>query len=96
MFSTLRKMMVIAVLACASAAVQARPPHDAGNADERNARAHDERELDRAVGQVRRETHGRVLSADVDEANEDRSYRIKVLTPGGRVRTITVDEESQQ
>ena len=39
--------------------------------------------LDSAVSQARRE--GRVLSADVVE---DGAYRIKVLTPDGRVRVL--------
>ncbi|MEO5573777.1 MAG: hypothetical protein ABIR48_04760 [Gammaproteobacteria bacterium] len=68
--------------------VDARGRHDGAETH----RQHDERRLDRAAGQVRRETGGRVLSADVDGDNGER-IRIKVLTPNGRVRTVTVDED---
>lgn len=50
--------------------------------------------LDEAVARVRRDTGGRVLSA---EAREDRGrtvYRIKVLLPNGSVRVVNVDAQS--
>jgi uncharacterized membrane protein YkoI len=43
--------------------------------------------LDEAVARVRRETGGRVLSAEA----RDSRYRIKVLMPNGAVRVINVD-----
>lgn len=43
--------------------------------------------LDEAVSRVRRETGGRVLSADARGDN----YRIKVLLPNGAVRVVNVD-----
>jgi uncharacterized membrane protein YkoI len=46
--------------------------------------------LDEAVTRVRRETGGRVLSA---EARNSR-YRIKVLLPNGAVRVVNVDARS--
>ena len=46
--------------------------------------------LDEAVTRVRRETGGRVLSA---EARNSR-YRIKVLLPNGTVRVVNVDARS--
>ena len=43
--------------------------------------------LDEAVARVRRETGGRVLSAEARGGN----YRIKVLLPNGAVRVVNVD-----
>lgn len=45
--------------------------------------------LQDAIAQVQRETGGRVLSADAVPAGGRELYRIKVLTPDGRVRVIT-------
>ncbi len=46
--------------------------------------------LQDAINQVQRETGGRVLSADAVGTSGGRElYRIKVLTPDGRVRVIT-------
>ncbi|MDD3519560.1 MAG: hypothetical protein PHQ14_14525 [Chromatiales bacterium] len=47
--------------------------------------------LDQAVEQVRRQTGGRVLSAETVDAGGRRVHRIKVLTPDQRVRVVTVD-----
>lgn len=46
--------------------------------------------LDEAVTRVRRDTGGRVLSAEA----RDGRYRIKVLLPDGAVRVINVDARS--
>jgi uncharacterized membrane protein YkoI len=46
--------------------------------------------LDEAVTRVRRETGGRVLSAEA----RDSRYRIKVLLPNGAVRVVNVDARS--
>ena len=46
--------------------------------------------LDEAVARVRRETGGRVLSAE----GRDSRYRIKVLLPNGAVRVVNVDARS--
>jgi uncharacterized membrane protein YkoI len=45
--------------------------------------------LQEAVEEVQRETGGRVLSADTVRAGPRELYRIKVLTPDGRVRVVT-------
>lgn len=45
--------------------------------------------LQEAIEAVQRETGGRVLSADIVRAGPREIYRIKVLTPDGRVRVIT-------
>jgi len=50
--------------------------------------------LDQAVQQVRRETGGRVLSADRITQGGRVAYRIKVLTPSGHVRVVVIDAQS--
>lgn len=44
--------------------------------------------LDQAVAQVRRETGGRILSAETVRNNGRKVHRIKVLTDGNKVRII--------
>lgn len=46
--------------------------------------------LDEAVTRVRRDTGGRVLSAEA----RDGRYRVKVLLPNGAVRVVNVDARS--
>ncbi|GAB4513648.1 MAG: hypothetical protein Tsb0026_18500 [Sulfuricaulis sp.] len=62
--------------------------------DDRSSRReearHDGISLDEAVARVRRETGGRVLSAEA----RDSRYRIKVLMPNGAVRVVNVDARS--
>jgi len=50
--------------------------------------------LDEAVPRVRRETGGRVLSAEAREKRGNMTYRIKVLLPNGAVRVYYVDAHS--
>ncbi len=52
--------------------------------------------LDQAVEQVQHETGGKILSADRREFGRRTEYRIKVLTPKGYVRTVTVPSESDR
>lgn len=94
MLSITHKVIFSLLLSGLAWSAQARPPHENGGPHDQEvmAREQDQR-LDRAVGQVRRETGGRVLSADVEEGNGER-IRIKVLTPGGRVRIVTIDDDS--
>lgn len=47
--------------------------------------------LNQAVQQVQRETGGRVLSAETINQGGRSVHRIKVLTPSGQVRVMTVD-----
>lgn len=46
--------------------------------------------LDHAVAQVRRETGGRILSAETVEKKGKRVHRIKVLTADNKVRIVRV------
>ena len=47
--------------------------------------------LNEAVQQVQRETGGRVLSAETVNQGGQTVHRIKVLTPSGQVRIVTID-----
>ncbi len=51
--------------------------------------------LNDAVRQVQRETGGRVLSADTVNQRGRTVHRIKVLTPSGQVRIVTIDAQSR-
>lgn len=90
-----RIFLAALIIACTATAVQAKPRDE--DEREREHGALRDREgpssLDEAVSRVRRETRGRVLSADTEERDGDAVHRIKVLTPGGRVRVLTVDED---
>ena len=46
--------------------------------------------LDQAVAKVRRETGGRILSAETVSENGKKVHRIKVLTKDNKVRVITI------
>jgi len=50
--------------------------------------------LDDAAANVRRQSGGRVLSANPVQRGDRRAYRFKVLTPQGRVRTLFVNPAS--
>ena len=43
-----------------------------------------------AVERVQRETKGRILSAETVQIGRQRIYRVKVLTPDGTVRVVSV------
>ena len=51
--------------------------------------------LNDAVQQVQRETGGRVLSADTVNQGGRTVHRIKVLTPSGQVRIVTIDAQAR-
>ena len=46
--------------------------------------------LQDAVERVQRQTGGRILSAETVRVGRQKLYRVKVLTPEGRVQVITV------
>ena len=66
--------------------------------DERSSRNETARRdgvsLDEAVARVRRDTGGRVLSAEARENRGRTTYRIKVLLRDGSVRVVNVDAQS--
>ena len=47
--------------------------------------------LDQAVEQVRRETGGRILSAETVRKNGRKVHRLKLLTPDHKVRIIHIE-----
>ncbi|MCG6871066.1 MAG: peptidase [Gammaproteobacteria bacterium] len=49
--------------------------------------------LDQATRAVQQRTGGRVLAAERVRSADGMRFRIKVLLPGGRVRTIFVDPD---
>ena len=55
---------------------------------------HDGVSLDEAAARVRRDTGGRILSAQAREDRGRTSYRIKVLLPDGAVRVVDMDAQS--
>ena len=46
--------------------------------------------LQDAIAKVERDTHGKVLSAETKRTGNRAVYRIKVVTPDGRVQVIEV------
>jgi uncharacterized membrane protein YkoI len=52
--------------------------------------------LDEAVVNVRRDTGGRVLSAQTREQRGSTSYRIKVLLPDASVRSFDVEPQERR
>ncbi len=56
--------------------------------------AHDGLSLDEATARVRRDTGGRILSAQARADRGRTRYRIKVLLPSGAVRVVDVDAQS--
>ena len=52
--------------------------------------------LDEAVVHVRRDTGGRVLSAQTREHRSGTSYRIKVLLPNASVRYVDIEAPSRE
>lgn len=49
--------------------------------------------LEQAVAQVKRETNGRILTAETIKRNGHPLHRIKVLLPNGKVRVMHIDAE---
>ena len=47
-------------------------------------------DLQDAVERVQRQTGGRILSAETVRSGRQKLYRVKVLTPEGRVQVVTV------
>jgi hypothetical protein len=50
--------------------------------------------LEQAVAKVQQETEGKVLSADPRRIGRRIEYRIKVLTPEGHVKVVTVSADA--
>ena len=52
--------------------------------------------LEEAVARVQQDTGGKILSADPRRFGRRTEYRIKVLTPEGHVRTISISSDAPQ
>jgi len=76
-------LLAWAAMAPAEARRDGRSPRHEGARQERLS-------LDEAVVNVRRDTGGRVLSAQAREQRGSTSYRIKVLLPNASVRSFNV------
>ena len=50
--------------------------------------------LEDAVAKVQQDTGGKILSADPRQFGRRTEYRIKVLTPEGHVRTISISSDA--
>ena len=71
---------IVCLALCCTAAVRAADPPPRENKPT----------LHEAIEQVRRETGGRILSAETVGRGKNQVYRIKVLTPQGSVRVVQV------
>lgn len=83
--------LVVLLLAAAlawTAPVAASQKQSHAQASKKHARAH--LTLEQAVARVRKQTGGKVLKADSRNTGRAVEYRIKVLTPAGHVRVITL------
>lgn len=76
------------------AAQAAKPPRDDGQGYSRADEPRDARRsgLAAAVDEAQRRTGGRVLAAETQEDAHGRYYRIKVLTPNGRIRILHIGD----
>jgi uncharacterized membrane protein YkoI len=61
--------------------------------NDRSSSSRREISLDTAVSQVKRDTGGRILSAETVNKNGRRIHRIKVLTPDNRVRIVNINAQ---
>ncbi|WP_329741472.1 hypothetical protein [Dyella sp. A6] len=79
---SLSALAIVAVLSLVTAAVRAR-------AQEASVPS-----LDQAVILVHQQTGGRILSADQRHVGRRLEYRVKVLTPDGHVRVVTLSSDA--
>ncbi|HKK15037.1 MAG TPA: hypothetical protein VKA14_10280 [Gammaproteobacteria bacterium] len=88
----------VLLLAGSHAAVaSARTVQDHGHAHKQVAKKHPHPHLtlEQAVARVQNETGGKVLKADSRNTGRVVEYRIKVLTPDGHVRVITLRSDQR-
>ena len=93
----MRLFLILALLAALPPLAQAAPPFAPGLSAPpvpllaRNDRRDADPGLAAAAAEARRRTGGRVLSAEPYQSNGETRYRIKVLTPDGRVRILNLE-----
>ena len=90
----LMKCLLAGLLVWATA-VPAEARRDGRSPRDDSAR-HERSLLDEAVSDVRRDTGGRVLSAQKRERDRGTSYRIKVLMPNASVRSFDVEAPDRE
>jgi len=66
-----------------------------GRSPHQNGARHERLSLDDAVTNVRRDTGGRVLSAEKRNRDRGTTYRIKVLMPNASVRSFDVEAQDR-
>lgn len=98
---TQQLLLLLSLALFLAGAAQARPAWKqeasyryAAQSSERSGSRQQGKSLDAAVAQVRRETGGRILSAETVSRQGRRVHRIKVLTPDNRVRIVNIDAGS--
>jgi hypothetical protein len=89
MKSRLTAILLAAVLAVGSACAHAAPPRSAPT-----PQASHPASLEQAVKQVQQQTRGHILAADTVSRGRTNVYRIKVLTPKGRVQVMQLHSNS--
>ena len=93
--------LLAGLLSCASTVpVEARRDGRRDDRSDRSSRRdnrhRDGLSLDEAVARVRRDTGGRVLSAQERERDRGTTYRIKVLMPNATVRSFNVEAQDRE
>ena len=84
---------VVTALLLASSVAHAQRPYSDWRSDNGYNSYRDRNGLGSAVSEAERRTGGRVLSADPRNIDGKQKYRIKVLTPSGRVRILHMDAD---
>lgn len=92
-----RKPLITCLLAGFLALAAALPAQARdGRSPRHDSARHERLSLDDAVSNVRRDTGGRVLSAERRERDRGTTYRIKVLLPNASVRTFDVETQERE
>ena len=86
---------LLAALLAVVALTPAQARHD-GHVPRHDSARQRDFSLDEAVVHVRRDTGGRVLSAQTREQASNRTYRIKVLLPNASVRYVEVEADNRE
>jgi uncharacterized membrane protein YkoI len=86
---------ILAGLVVCAAAAPAEARRD-GRSARHDGAVQERLSLDEAVSDVRRDTGGRVLSAQKRERDRGSTYRIKVLLPNATVRSFDVEAQRRE
>jgi len=87
-----KSILITAVLMAWSVLAQSAPLNASpGETEQLILAAQQQISLDQAIAQVRRQTGGRILSANTSSSGGRKTHNIKVLMPNGVVRVIRVN-----